>query len=101
MKVGAGTHQGLGVEVLSEELEEKIVNKYESGSLCGKIKDDTIAQKYIANPLLIYDNQKFDFRIYVLVASTNPLIAYYRDGFVRVSLQKYDSHTSEVTTTLK
>lgn len=97
MKVGAESHQGKGVEVLDEKLEAEITLTYASGSLCGIVNEDMIAQKYIANPLLIYDRQKFDFRVYVLIASMNPLIAYYRDGFVRVSLQKYDAQTSEVT----
>lgn len=35
---------------------------------------------------------KFDFRIYMMVVSVDPLIVYYHDGFLRVSLFKYDKH---------
>ena len=97
MKVGHGTHQGKGVEVLTEKLEHHFLEKYSFGSLCGVLFKDIIAQKYVANPLLIYNKQKFDFRVYGLIASTNPLIAFYRDGFVRVSLQTYSSNTTAVS----
>jgi tubulin polyglutamylase TTLL4 len=48
------------------------------------VKEDLIVvQSYISNPLLIH-GYKFDFRIYVLVTSINPLRIYlYRDGMVR------------------
>ena len=56
-------------------------------------------QEYIADPLVLDRNNKFDFRIYMLVASTNPLLAYYHDGFLRVSLKSYnktDKHVKNV-----
>ena len=58
--------------------------------MCGKLKQSLVAQKYISNPLLLDRGNKFDFRIYMLVASVNPLIVYYHDGFLRVSLSTYD-----------
>ena len=46
-------------------------------------EDPIIVQSYIQNPLLI-NGYKFDFRIYVLVTSINPLRIYlYKDGLVR------------------
>lgn len=53
-----------------------------------------MAQKYISNPDLL-EGHKYDFRIYMLIASTDPLILYYHDGFLRVSLLKFDRHSSE------
>jgi hypothetical protein len=51
-----------------------------------------VAQEYIDSFLL--DNKKFDFRIYVLVASVHPLEIYvYRDGLARFCLEEIDSNT--------
>ena len=52
-------------------------------------------QKYITNPYLL-EGHKFDFRIYMLIASTNPLIVYYHDGFLKVSLHLFDANSKEV-----
>ena len=50
-----------------------------------------IASQYVDNPLLI-DGYKFDLRIYVALASINPLRVYiYEDGLVRFATQKYQS----------
>ena len=47
------------------------------------------AQKYILNPYLV-GGKKFDMRIYVLVTSYSPLVAWlYRDGFSRFCITKY------------
>jgi len=37
----------------------------------------------------------FDFRIYMMIASVNPLIVYYFDGFLRVSMNKYDLQSND------
>jgi len=46
-------------------------------------------QKYIPYPLLLYGH-KFDFRVYCLLVSVDPVIAYYHDGFLKLSVLKYD-----------
>jgi hypothetical protein len=68
--------------------------------MCGKIIDNILAQQYITNPLTLSnffkkDGRKFDFRIYMLIASVDPLILYYHDGFLRVSLLTYDKNSTE------
>jgi len=92
-KLSYGRHLGLGVTPLDREEEEKLRNQYGNGSLCGKIKNAVQIQKFIANPLLI-NGKKCDFRIYFLIASTNPLIVYYHDGYVKVSLFDYKPDTT-------
>jgi len=49
----------------------------------------------VTNPLLLDKGNKFDFRMYLLITSTNPTIAFYHDGFLRVSLDTYDKFSTE------
>ena len=50
-----------------------------------------IAQHYIDPPLII-DKKKFDLRIYVLVASLDPLIVYINDeGLARFCTEDYQA----------
>jgi hypothetical protein len=85
------------LEILNNRNEIRIKRKYDNGKLCGKIIDNIIAQKYISNPLLV-NGHKFDFRIYLLIASTDPLIVFYHDGFLRISLSKYSKNSTEKST---
>ena len=68
------------------------------GQHVDKMRDLLLAQTYISNPLLLDLNNKFDFRVYMLIASTNPLIVYYHDGAVKASLSTYDKTSTEVRT---
>ena len=58
------------------------------------MKDTIQMQRYINNPILAYGH-KLDFRVHMLIASVNPLIVYYHDGFIRVSLQEYDLESKD------
>ena len=80
---------------MDDEFEETIRDYYRGGKRCGIKKKSFVAQKYISNPLVLDKQNKFDFRIYMLVASTNPMIVYYHDGFLRVSLSKYEKASKE------
>jgi len=93
-KIGADAHQGHGVFPVNEKEEDYIRKKYDNGTLCGEILDNNLIQYAIWNPLLL-NQRKFDFRMFMMIASTNPLILYYRDGFLRVSLRDYTPNTDE------
>jgi len=89
IKVGHGSHKSQGVFLLDKQKTEELNDDYDVGDKCGSIGDSLLAQTYITNPLLLNFNNKFDFRVYMLIASTNPLIVYYHDGFIKNSLYEY------------
>jgi ribosomal protein S18 len=94
-KIGEGVHGGKGVLPFDRKLEVELKEKYDKGAKCGKLKEHVVMQQYVNNPLLLH-GRKFDFRMYMLVASTNPLIAYYHDGYMRVSLANYDKNSEDL-----
>jgi len=93
-KIGFASHRGMGVDPVNEKEEAILRANYSNGALCGEITKDLMIQDYVHNSLLI-NGRKFDFRFYMLIASTNPLIVYYYDGLLRVSLEEYDVHSDQ------
>ncbi|CEF61849.1 Tubulin polyglutamylase TTLL11 [Strongyloides ratti] len=58
--------------------------------------DRQLIQEYIINPFLMNDNLKFDFRIYAVLRSINPLSIYVaREGMVRFCTEKYKKPTKD------
>mmetsp|Transcript_40304 Transcript_40304/g.64902 ORF Transcript_40304/g.64902 Transcript_40304/m.64902 type:complete len:571 (-) Transcript_40304:3345-5057(-) len=55
-----------------------------------------VVQKYIDKPAL-FGNRKFDLRTYLLVASTDPLLVFYHDAFVRRSEHVYRTDGNSLT----
>jgi hypothetical protein len=51
---------------------------------------DYIIQEYVCNELTWWRNKKFDLRFYWAVASVDPLIVLYHDGYVRVGNAAYN-----------
>jgi len=96
-KIGADAHEGTGVFPVTEDEEAYIRKAYKNGELCGKNKANNLIQYNIYNPLLT-ENRKFGLRVFLLVASTNPLIAYYHDGYLRLSIDPYDPKSKDKTT---
>jgi len=94
-KAAVGVHQGKGVFPVTETEEKELNLLYENGRKCGEENNSsTLIQYMVHNPLLL-EGRKFDFRVYMLVASTNPMIAYSYDGYLRVSLSEYDTKSDD------
>jgi len=98
-KIGANAHQGQGVFPVNDKEEAKIRNQYKNGSMCGIDQTNNLMQYYIYNPLLV-DGRKADFRVYFLIASTNPMIVYYNDGYFSISMTKFEQNSTEKATFL-
>jgi hypothetical protein len=60
----------------------------EYGNDHGERKSEIIVQRYICNEMT-WNRRKFDVRMYWFVASLNPLIVLYHDGYVRVGNSDY------------
>lgn len=52
-----------------------------------------IAQEHVGNMLLV-EGRKFDVRALILVAGTRPVMVFYHDGYLRVSIREYDSQAT-------
>lgn len=96
-KIGAHVHEGKGVFPVTDEEEVYLNNLYENGTKCGQVRENNLIQYNVHNLLLVH-NRKFGFRIFMLVASTNPLLVYYHDGYARLSLNEYDPKSKEIIT---
>lgn len=83
--------QGRGIFLLKNPADPKV------REVVNATTNDMIVQKYLSRPLLI-DGYKFDFRIYVLVSSCNPLRAFiYKEGLARFATCPYEAPTSDNT----
>ena len=98
-KIGYDAHMGSGVFPVKGEEEIKIRKQYQDGALCGKVLSNNLMQYYIHNPLLV-NGRKVDLRMFIIIASTNPMIVYYNDGYFTVSLTEFNANSTEKTALL-
>jgi hypothetical protein len=94
-KVTAGPlhNQGEGVQIVDDAEEARLRTYYQNGALCGIANYPAIVQKYASTVLI--DGHKSDFRAFMVIASTNPVIAYYHDGYFKVSLKNYEAGSTD------
>ncbi|CAD8109435.1 unnamed protein product [Paramecium sonneborni] len=94
VKMGLEVHRGRGITMLFPQETEELKNRFQNGEICGQIKTYKVAQQYIGNPLL-YKGHKIEFRVYWIIASTNPLIAYaYDKTLIRRCIHPYDKFST-------
>ena len=89
------SHNGQGLTLLDSENKRLAQQEYANGEKCNEA-GGYIAQRYISDPFLI-KGRKFDFRAYMLIASMDPLMILFHDGFVRVTLDQYNSTSSDLS----
>jgi len=77
--------------------EDKVRKIYANGTKCGTVKDNNLIQYNVHNPLL-FENRKFGFRMFMLLASVNPVIGYYHDGYARLSIDEYNPNSNATRT---
>ncbi len=85
---------GNGVFPVTDVEEIRIREQYKNGTNCGKVLNNNLMQYYIHDPLLV-NGKKVDLRMFIIIASTNPMIAYFNDGYFTVSLADFHSNSSE------
>jgi hypothetical protein len=80
-------NNGKGIEMLgpnSAELKTAVARAV------ADTENDYIAQTYICNELVWFQKEKFDLRMYWMVASIDPVMVFYHDGYARVGGAVYD-----------
>ncbi|XP_066296558.1 protein polyglycylase TTLL10-like isoform X2 [Branchiostoma lanceolatum] len=55
-----------------------------------------VIQRYVNKPLLL-DGKKFDIRVYMLIACTNPYVVMYHPGYARLCTQDYSADDLNIT----
>lgn len=97
VKTGNGA-QGSGIRIVHTMREALNAMKYftrNNNNPRQSLGVPIILQEYCDNPLLTSDGYKFDFRIYVVLQSLEPLNFYVcRDGLARICTEKYQSVTN-------
>lgn len=79
-------NQGRGITMLGPRTPE-LKNVFETVK-AEEHEQNYIIQKYICNEMTI-DKRKFDFRVFWIVASLDPLIVMYHDGYLRIGNSEY------------
>ena len=86
--------QGRGIYLVKNPLDADSKAKEEEPAIHERTTD-VIVQKYLGRPFLL-DGYKFDFRVYVLVTSCNPLRAFvFKEGLVRLATCPYEQPTEK------
>ncbi|KRX09574.1 hypothetical protein PPERSA_09404 [Pseudocohnilembus persalinus] len=91
---------GLGIKIYNdlEEIKQN-VREIKASSKNGKvdkakIKQFSFIQEYMDKPLL-KNGKKLDLRVYMLVASLDPFVLLYQDGWARSCILPYDTDISQ------
>ncbi|KAM8927658.1 inactive polyglycylase TTLL10 [Pelodytes ibericus] len=97
-----GLNQGRGIFLVKRpeqinELRSQLQDSDEDAKKpLNKCPQARIVQRYIPNPLLL-EGRKFDIRSYLLIASTVPYFVFFCHGYVRLTCNRYDPASDDLT----
>jgi len=100
-----GMNQGKGIFLIRNQIDvEKMRQKLLESEVSErkfsmKSPMARIIQRYVSNPLLL-DGKKFDVRNYLVIACAQPLVAFYRDGYCRLTCTDYNVEDTDLTSHL-
>mmetsp|Transcript_7704 Transcript_7704/g.11778 ORF Transcript_7704/g.11778 Transcript_7704/m.11778 type:complete len:480 (+) Transcript_7704:104-1543(+) len=81
-------NQGRGITIMAPHSEE-LSNVLEDNPIDDYETEQLIMQRYVCNELT-WDRRKYDVRMFWLIASVDPLLVLYHDGYVRIGNANYD-----------
>lgn len=91
-------NQGKGIFLIKGK--QELLNYIEKKKKNGKNNiSSRIIQRYIASPLLI-QGRKFDIRVFMLIGSTRPYNVFFHSGYLRLSVNLYDTESRDLKTHL-
>jgi len=64
------------------------MERFRKGDL--RLARPLIAQRYVSNIFLL-NGHKFDIRAYMFIASVDPLVVFFHNGYLRVNIEPYDT----------
>lgn len=100
----SNSSQGRGIHLVRNVAEFESVRRLASESLkercyqmhqLSRLPYQRLLQRYITNPLLI-EGRKFDVRNYMLITCACPQVVFFKDGYCRLSCNKYDVNSSDL-----
>jgi len=80
-------HYSEGLSLYEDGSLQEIIKRYERR--CGSTGKKLVFQRYIDQPLLYRDKYKFVQTTFLLVTSSEPLVAFYHPGYIKYSKEKY------------
>lgn len=83
---------GAGITLVTSQAQlDQIRYNLTNADADSKLLRKQIIQKYVTNPLL-WRGHKFDLRMYWIVASTDPLVVFFYNGYMRVSITQFNGN---------